>query len=145
MHRKLQASSEVDIPTWNFFRVDESSAWASAIDEIRVSGRWIWGASSSIAVSQSCWFMTVSKRIQNASRSGAATLSRIFLHEWRRCVCRFCTSHLSRVKMELQTRLQPTGRDPTTDNTNNKKQTPKQQNIQNARATCKVARKAMEA
>ena len=23
MHRKLQASSEVDIPTWNFFTVDQ--------------------------------------------------------------------------------------------------------------------------
>ena len=27
-----------------------------------------------------------------------------FLHEWRRCVCRLCTSHLSRVESELQIR-----------------------------------------
>ena len=40
------------------------------------------------------------------------TASPLFLHGWRRCVYRFCTS-LSRVKMELQTRLEPTGRDPT--------------------------------
>ena len=36
-------------------------------------------------------------------------------------MCRFCTSHLSRVKMELQTRLQPTGRDPTTKPPNKQK------------------------
>ena len=30
-----------------------------------------------------------------------------FLHEWRRCVCRLCTSHLSRVSRELPARLQP--------------------------------------
>ena len=28
-----------------------------------------------------------------------------FLHEWRRCVCRLCASHLSRVESELQIRL----------------------------------------
>ena len=30
-----------------------------------------------------------------------------FLHEWRRCVRRLCTSHLSRVSRELPARLQP--------------------------------------
>ena len=29
----------------------------------------------------------------------------LFLHEWRRCVCRLCTSHHSRVASELQIRL----------------------------------------
>ena len=34
-----------------------------------------------------------------------------FLHEWRRCVCRSCTSHLSRVKKELLDRLHKTRKD----------------------------------
>ena len=34
-----------------------------------------------------------------------------FLHEWRRCVCRSCTSHLSRVKKELLARLHETRED----------------------------------
>ena len=31
----------------------------------------------------------------------------VFLHEWRRCVCRLCASHLSRVNRELPARLRP--------------------------------------
>ena len=41
---------------------------------------------------------------------GADMLAR-FLHEWRRCVCRSCTSHLSRVKKELLDRLRITRKD----------------------------------
>ena len=34
-------------------------------------------------------------------------LRNLFLHESRRCVCRFCASHLVRVKKELPNRLHP--------------------------------------
>ena len=41
------------------------------------------------------------------SRGQDAAAGLFFLHEWRRCVCRLCTSHLGRVSWELQARLQP--------------------------------------
>ena len=52
-------------------------------------------------------------------------------------MCRFCTSHLSRVKIELQARLQGKQNQQTT--------TPTKQNKKNARATFKVTRKALKA
>ena len=65
-----------------------------------------------------------------------------FLHEWRRCVCRLRTSHLSRVSRELQARLQPIrGR-------NNTKQAPKKPNTNKTNtnkergATCSATRGA---
>ena len=51
------------------------------------------------------------------------TLRTFFLHEWRRCVCRSCTSHLSRVKKELLDRLHITRKDQS-----NPKPTKKQHN-----------------
>ena len=68
-----------------------------------------------------------------------------FLHEWRRCVCRLCTSHLSRVNIELPARLRP--------NRERKKhkQAPKHtkpnKHPKTTRkgATCRVTRSAMKA
>ena len=65
-------------------------------------------------------------------------VSLFFLHEWRRCVCRFCTSHLSRVKIELQARLRGKQKQQTTTPT-------KPNKTKHARATCKVTRKALKA
>ena len=69
----------------------------------------------------------------------------IFLHEWRRCVHRLCTSHLSRVNRELPARLRP--------NRERKKhkQAPKHAKpnkhpkTTGKGATCRVTRSAMKA
>ena len=68
----------------------------------------------------------------------------LFLHEWRRCVCRLCTSHLSRVNRELPARLRSNReRENTNQPPNNKPN--KHQQTTGKGATCKVTRSAKKA
>ena len=69
-------------------------------------------------------------RCRGACRGGSGRGRKLFfLHEWRRCVCRSYTSHLSRVKKELLDRLHITRKDQSNP-TPNKKQHNKTQNVQ---------------
>ena len=69
----------------------------------------------------------------------------VFLHEWRRCVCRLCTSHLSRANRELPTRLR-SNRERKKHNQAPKHTKPnKNPKTTGKGATCRVTRSAMKA
>ena len=63
-----------------------------------------------------------------------------FLHESRRYVCRFCTSHLVRVKMELRYRLQPKRERKSPQNKQNTQQTKHHPSKAREEATCLATR-----
>ena len=130
MHRKLQASSEVDIPTWNFFTI--LHAWCTLVDSVRTSPCQapvvpLWkqntcllhrlpgkgGAPPSHTSDSTELRMlpadrkktaqnTVAKRVWPAnskSNKSSSLMAQVLQCEgcpcqWRRCVCRSCTSHL---------------------------------------------------
>ena len=74
----------------------------------------------------------------------AAQSHPFFLHEWRRCVCRLCTSHLSRVNRELPARLRPNREKKNINQPPNNKPN-KHQTTTGKGATCRVTRSAKKA
>ena len=90
--------------------------------------RHAWRLFASAAALGSCCSFDgcLSRSILHCVPSELPCMAASFLHEWRRYVCRFRTSHLSRVKIELQARLRgkqkhqpptPTNKQPTKPNT----------------------------